>query len=252
MTERLYCVYVHTSPDGKRYVGATKKIPTQRWRKGEGYRKHHARFYESIQKYGWDKFTHEIVATNLSKEEAERKEVELIALYKSDHRDFGYNITSGGVSGWTHAEDTKAKISKRLSGHTVSEETREKIRAALTGRRGKPLSPEHRERLRAINLGKKASDETKKRLSASHIGKKLSPETRAKMSQSRKGVSHPTEWVAVAQYDGETQIATFRSITEAEHITGVCRTNISSVAKGKRAKAGGYRWEYISGGEEHH
>lgn len=33
-----YCVYKHTSPSGKVYIGITNQKPTRRWREGEGYR----------------------------------------------------------------------------------------------------------------------------------------------------------------------------------------------------------------------
>jgi hypothetical protein len=40
-------------------------------------------------------------------------------------------------------------------------------------------------------------------------------------------------------------IKTFASIREAERITGIANQNITKCLKGKRASAGGYRWEYV-------
>ena len=58
MTEKKYCVYVHTNKaNGKKYIGITCRNPEVRWRNGAGY-KRHPKFYAAIQKYGWDGFTH--------------------------------------------------------------------------------------------------------------------------------------------------------------------------------------------------
>ena len=56
-----YCVYIHTSPSGKKYVGQTMRNPEQRWgkngiqylnKKKEKYT--HPAFANAILKYGWD------------------------------------------------------------------------------------------------------------------------------------------------------------------------------------------------------
>lgn len=90
-----YCVYKHTSPSGKVYIGITMKNPLKRWANGLGYCRQ-SYFFNAILKYGWDNFTHEILYTGLTKEEACQKEIELIALYRSNQRKYGYNISSGG------------------------------------------------------------------------------------------------------------------------------------------------------------
>ena len=53
-----YCVYLHTSPTNKYYVGITKQNPLKRWANGRGYCKN-KHFYKAILKYGWDNFQHE-------------------------------------------------------------------------------------------------------------------------------------------------------------------------------------------------
>ena len=52
-------------------------------------------FTNAIKKYGWANIEHKILYTNLSKEEAEQKEIELIKEYKSNKREYGYNLTEG-------------------------------------------------------------------------------------------------------------------------------------------------------------
>lgn len=90
-----YSVYKHTSPTGKIYIGITHRKPQERWNHGKSY-KQNKHFYSAIDKYGWDNFKHEVLFSGLSKEEACEKEKELIAYYKSNQREFGYNNSTGG------------------------------------------------------------------------------------------------------------------------------------------------------------
>lgn len=250
MIAENYTVYVHTSPSGKRYVGITKRKPETRWRNGQGYQSHHPHFYSAIKKYGWENFTHEIVAEGLSKQDAEAKEIELIATYNSNCRECGYNIENGGNSIGKHSVETRRKISQQLRGHKVSAETRAKIRAANLGKKGRPLTIEHRERLRQVNTGKVASEETRIRLSEAHRGIKLSERTKKIMSEQRKGRRHPTLWKPIAQIDSSgIVIAKFQSVIDASKATGICDPNISAVLNSKRKKAGGYGWKYIEEGD---
>ncbi len=92
-----YTVYVHTSTiDGKRYVGTTKQAVERRWQRGAGYSG--TFFGRAIKAQGWDSFTHEIVQTGLTKEEAYTLEIKLIAEYKTNNPDYGYNVSEGGCS----------------------------------------------------------------------------------------------------------------------------------------------------------
>ena len=113
-----YTVYLHISPDGKRYYGTTKQSVNRRWRNGKGYNKRQERFWEAIQKYGWDNIQHIIVARGLTKEEAYWLEIELIKEWDTTNRDKGYNIAKGGYSanGRITSEETKKKLSKVMIG----------------------------------------------------------------------------------------------------------------------------------------
>ena len=138
---RSYCVYIHTSPSGKRYVGQTKTSLSHRWRNGNGYLYKYKNkneykqpaFARAILKYGFDNFEHEVVASNLTKEEADNFEKLLIEKLDTMNPRYGYNCVGGGNNG-SLSEKTKRKISKSLKGekHPLygkhhSEETREKI-----------------------------------------------------------------------------------------------------------------------------
>lgn len=124
---KKFMVYKHTFPNGKVYIGITSKNqPNQRWESGTGYSKEHQSvMYNAIQKYGWENVQHDILFTNLSKEEAINKEIELIKEYHSYIHDplcNGYNMTMGGDG---------------IRGKKFTKEQREKISRAKMGKRGK-------------------------------------------------------------------------------------------------------------------
>ena len=78
----MYTVYEHVNKiNKKRYIGITSQNPQQRWRCNGCNYKSSPRFYYAIQKYGWDNFEHNILFQNLTKEEACKKEQELIKFY---------------------------------------------------------------------------------------------------------------------------------------------------------------------------
>lgn len=117
MSNKKYIVYKHTCPNDKTYIGITSIKINDRWRKGKGYISN-PYFYKAIQKYGWGNIKHEILFTNLSKNEAEQKEIELIKYYNSNDSKFGYNISNGGNSNGKVSEETKKKISNANKGMT--------------------------------------------------------------------------------------------------------------------------------------
>ena len=126
-----YSVYKHTSPDGRVYIGITKNDPQKRWQGGNGYRGN-TYFMRSIKKHGWENFCHEILYTGLTENEAKQTEIMLIAQYKSNQRQYGYNISSGGESkaGTIVSEAQKKIISEANKNKVVSEETKKKLSAA--------------------------------------------------------------------------------------------------------------------------
>lgn len=105
--KKNYCVYKHTCPNGKVYIGITCRNPIRRWNNGNGYQ-NNKHFWSAIQKYGWDSIKHEILYSNLSEEDACQKETELIIEYKSNNREYGYNHTNGGNKGYNFSQSQEA------------------------------------------------------------------------------------------------------------------------------------------------
>ena len=204
--DKMYSVYKHTSPSGKIYIGVTSRRPKLRWHNGSGYADNEY-FTRAINKYGWNNFSHEILMTNLSKEEAESKEIELIALYHSNEREYGYNIENGGSLCGKHSEYTKMKISNALKGK------------------------------KNPRFGKKYHNQMYK--SRGVMGK----EEWLRRSLSHKGqVPVNKKQVRQLSLSGE-EIRIFNSMLDASKETGIEVSNISRCANGERKSAGGFIWE---------
>ena len=70
-------------------------------------------FWQAIQKHGWDNIKHEILFEGLTKDEADRIEIEQIAFYKKKHCSYNLASGAGGLGICTKlSEETKLKISK--------------------------------------------------------------------------------------------------------------------------------------------
>lgn len=226
-----WTVYKHTSPTGKVYIGITSRKPEIRWAGGLGY-KANDYFFKAIQKYGWDNFKHEILFKNLTQEEAENKEIELIAQYQSNNRKCGYNISSGG-----HATTTGLHWRKQ----------RESI---LYGERhpmfGKHLTDTQKQHLSEINTGEKhpqfgthRSEETKLKISMAQRGKIISDEQRKQISESLKGNIPPNRKSVLCVETGEV----FESCEDAKKIKGI--SCLYKALQNENKTAGGYHWLYL-------
>lgn len=79
MREIKWCVYKHTFPDGKVYIGITKNDPKKRWANGLGYKGQSV--YNEIEKYGWKNIKHKVIVEGLNEFQAETIEKELIKAY---------------------------------------------------------------------------------------------------------------------------------------------------------------------------
>ena len=89
-----WCIYKHTSPSNKSYIGMTYRDPKARWQNGTGY-SIETKFGKAIQKYGWDNFTHEILEVGIQTLD-KAKEREMYWINHFDSYKNGYNSTIGG------------------------------------------------------------------------------------------------------------------------------------------------------------
>lgn len=181
-----YLVYLATSPSGKFYVGITKRslLDRQREHRYAARTGRELHFSSALRKYD-SAMTWEILEILPSLQEAAERERHYVALYRSDQRAHGYNLTRGGEGvrasadtrakmsrsaklrgmsevqlanlergrgaaweGRTHSAVSRAKMSSAHRGHLASETTRAKLSEL---RRGKKFSAEHKQRLREGN-----------------------------------------------------------------------------------------------------
>ena len=122
-----YCIYLHKNKiNNKIYIGQTCQKPQYRWNNGNGY-KQCSYFYSAIQKYGWDNFEHIILENNLTAQQANQKEEEYIKYYKSNEKQFGYNLSAGGDNHKEISELTRKKLSDHAKNRWADEFTRNKM-----------------------------------------------------------------------------------------------------------------------------
>jgi len=219
----MYIVYQHQNLiNGKRYFGITSQNPERRWGKGGNGYKSTPHFYSAIQKYGWDNFSHTILYTELTQEQAYEIEKYLIATYKTQDRQYGYNILEGGQA-TTIPPEIRDKMSKAMRGnknglgHPCSEEKKQKISKAQKGRK---LTEDHK---------KKLSEAAKKR----HV-----PCTQDKKEKLSK--SYPNKKPV---YCVETNIV-YESVQACARELSLYATNVTKVCKGIHKTTGGYHLKY--------
>jgi len=182
MEEKIYCIYKHTAPNGKSYIGQSCRYKERC--NSHKNSKEDIPFPRAIRKYGWDNFKHEILLSNLTLDKANKYE----EFYISEHNTMtpnGYNAQTGGKN-CKVSDETRMKHSKAHKGVPKTQEHKDKIGLAHKGRK---LSPEHIQKLIDINTGRKLSPEHIAKVVAFKLGKPLSEETKSKISQSNTGKS---------------------------------------------------------------
>lgn len=199
----MYTVYMHTTPNNKRYIGITSNIKL-RWKaNGHGYDTQ--LFWKAIQKYGWDNIKHDILVTNLSYEWACQLEQILILKYNTTDPKFGYNRAAGGRGSkgikFHHSESTRKRMSESHKGMTFSDTHRHNLSIAKSNQSEetrKKISEAHKRENLSLETRRKLSESarrpcyetTKEKLRQCNLGKKLSEETKLKISKALKGRKH--------------------------------------------------------------
>lgn len=175
--ENNYKVYIHEFPNNKVYIGITCQNVNDRWRnryRGCPF------MYNAIKKYGWKNIEHKVLFENLTKEEAEQKEIELIAQYKSNQRKYGYNIANGGNHSGKHSFETINKIK-----NSVASKTFRFKKGNTPWNKGVPQNEDAKEKNRIAHLGKKQKPETIEKRIESLKGHIVSDETKRKMQETK-------------------------------------------------------------------
>lgn len=219
-----YCIYKHTAPNGKVYIGQTCQKPENRWKNGKGYANNEY-FTRAIQKYGWDNFEHEILFDRLTKEDADMLEMQIIEKYNSTNKEYGFNMENGGYGKGKHSPETLKKMSDNRKG----------IQA---WNKGIPMSDEQKRMLSEKTKGK----------SSAFKGMHHNNETKEKLSKCQ--LKNMKSVLCI-----EMNII-YESYKDAERKTGINAKNIAKVCSGKMyggkryITAGGYHWKNINTNKE--
>lgn len=145
--------------NNKSYVGKTTTSLKQRMR---SHKCADTVIGNAIRKHGWENFSVEVIEECETKEQLNEREIFWIAELNCKTPN-GYNRSDGGdgPTGYSHSNETRAKLS--------------------AAGKGKKKSPEHRAKIGAGNRGKKQTPEAKAKLAAARMGKSLTTETKSKL-----------------------------------------------------------------------
>lgn len=143
--------------------------------------KHHNKFLQSsYNKFGSNSFLFSVIE-ECEIEQLELKEAEYIRLYKSNNRNFGYNIKD--PERHTLPKEIRYQIGLKLRGRKHSQETKDKISMSEIG---KKLSEETKRKMSIAKKGIKFSSKHIENLRLSHLNHTLSEKSRTKLSESIK------------------------------------------------------------------
>lgn len=224
-------VYIHTFPNNKVYVGITSyKNANYRWQNGKGYKTQRL-MYNAIQKYGWDNIKHKVLFDNLTKEEAEKKEIELINFYKSSNKKYGYNIDNGGCHIGCHSKITRNKLSIIIKQQYKN--------GRINPNKNKKLSVETKKKMSEIQKIKHSKDRDLS-IELMRINKKdRKPNTKIKNKPTRIGKGRKSRIICF----NTNKI--YNSIKDAGLELNIDASAICHCCLGNRKTAGGYKWGYL-------
>lgn len=238
-----FIVYMHRNKvNGRVYIGMTCQ-PERRWNP-YSYRRCPS-FFQAIQKYGWDNFDHIILADGLTKEEAQKIEIEQIIAHDSRNREHGYNLAQGGecnMAGYKFTDEQKANLSKIRKGKGKGMH----VSPSTEFKKGHGFSEEA---VRKMSLAKKGKPPWNKGLVGYNSGEKncmKRPEVAEKLSGTNNGYAR-----ALIQYSLDGKVVKewpYMSAVQKEH--GWSISNISKCCHHIIKSAYGYRWEYAPVEEE--
>ena len=173
----MYRVYKRTAPDGRVYIGCTSQpLQVRAGSSGKGYQEN-AEFWEAIQEFGWDNFTHEILLETEDRELAARTEIEYIQKYNSTDLQYGFNKR---IQTYITDEGYSARLSK-----AIKEGTTEKSRSQRSeSLKRYYLDPENREFHRKRMLRVINRPEVREKLRKASIRNNARPEVKAKIKES--------------------------------------------------------------------
>lgn len=246
MSDQLLCgiYYIKNLMNNKYYIGQSVDI-LRRWRR-EKYDLNceesawNVHLQRSWRQYGEENFEFQIVEL-CQPEQLDEREMHWITLYDSYNNGYNQSLGGGGVNGWKHTSESKAKIS-------------ESNRKTITPERRKEASDRARDYW-SDPLNREALQECKRQWWENPIN-------RAKMVDAAKnsgriypsGEDHPMfgadrTGINSGHHRSCVQVETgnfYYTLTDASKATGLNLSKICSVCNGSRKTTGGYHWRYAT------
>lgn len=232
-----WIIYMYIFPNGKRYVGKTKRRLSERQGHNfEGYKRCTA-LWKAIQKYGIENIQQDILfEDDMSDEYATRLEQICILLFKTNCNrfsspKFGYNLTDGGegLSGWYPDEERleilKLQVKEFHKNRIGSHHTDEAKRKMSEAKKGKIKGP--------------LSEETKQKISKANSRENMSEETRIRRSNSKKKK-------IVATHKVTKEHIIFDSGEDAADYFNVRSSSVARWCKKQRRPTVNYDFDYLS------
>ena len=232
-----WTIYMYTFPNGKRYIGKTKRTLSER--QGHNFTGYEncTILWKAIQKYGVENIQQEILFENdMLDEYASRLEQICILLFKTNCNKFinpkcGYNLTDGGegLNGWHPDEDRlevlRAQVKefhKNWRGGHHTDEAKRKMSKAKKGKVKGPLS-----------------EETKQKISRANSRENMSNETHIRRSNSKKKK-------IIATHKSTKEKIIFGSGEDAANYFNVRASSITRWCKKQRRPSVDYDFDYLS------
>jgi group I intron endonuclease len=182
MPDKITIYLIFCFSTNKYYIGQTIKSTHKRWLKHLCDAKNGCdfHFHKAIRKYGKEVFKVDELASVYSYDEANNLETLWISFLKANNSEFGYNLTTGGRSGYRpkchkHSEQTKEKLKQKTLEHWSNVEFKETQSVNII----KGLAKKYPD-------GRILSEKHKENLSKSHLGKIFSEEHKANISKSKR------------------------------------------------------------------
>lgn len=226
--------------NGKIYIGQTVRSLNDRI---NDYKRGYGNDYinNTISKYGWDVLSFSIIDTAETIDELNSKEIRYILEYKSNQKEFGYNIESGGNNSLPN-ENTKEKMSLSHRGIVQTDN--------WVNKRIAPAGSEE-----AKKYGRKKTEEEKIHLSENStkywLGKERDEATRKKISETKlkNGPSEKLKqsiYKTVYKKNPQTNeiLETFESTNEASKSIGVNQSTVSRWCSGNKIMKD-FLWSYL-------
>lgn len=244
------------------YIGQTVygNNPKKRWGNGSRY-KADPYFWRAIKKYGWDNFDHEIIASHLTKEEANNFERLLIMALRTYDNNFGYNLTLGGegVLGFCPSDEQIQKQKNTMKKYYSDPEYIQMMRDVAPKRKvyqftlvgdfiaeySSSIDAQRATGIRSADISKCAFGKSSHIKDYIFVFEEDINNIKQRVDKYNQTKKLRKESVVQLLIDG-TFVNEWPNTFQAGNALGINYKNIRAVCRDERNHAGGFKWMYLS------